>query len=65
MATCGNCNNLVFKNRRQQVRHMLEVHESAFIDGSEDLQEMQEDYLNSLPKDHRLHEVVRRAKEDN
>lgn len=39
---CGNCN-IDFKSKKQGVRHMLEVHESAFVDGSEDLQKIQEE----------------------
>lgn len=58
MARCGNCT-IEFKNKEQQVKHSLEVHESAFVDGSEDLQAIQERLCKENPKYQRIVEKAR------
>lgn len=46
---CGNCN-IDFRNKKQLVRHMLDVHESPFVDGSEDLQMIQAELIKEKPE---------------
>lgn len=50
MAKCGNCM-IDFQGKRQLVRHMLDVHETVFLDGSEDLQQIQDELIAEATPD--------------
>lgn len=41
MAKCGNCG-IDFQSKSQLVRHNMDVHETVFLEGSEDLVKIQE-----------------------